>query len=616
MQSQESGATRPESHEDPQAAAGREPMTAQRVIRLHCELLAFFTDLQTAADAKQSLRQTKFEEALRLRMERLDSSREFSTKKLEEINDGWAQSTTKTTLLDLLDSLNTQRTLCSEMLDHKMELIGELQKNWVDGDERHSIDLRKQKEALDLMIERMDKVRHMTMANKELAHIQNPHDIFLTQSLREWEGFQTELRARREEWLTQRNLAMEEYENAMPLLELAQEQCNTAKRSIDMKLMELEREQEEIKGKRNTLDARKLSCDEKPEVIYLLRKRVNTLKVQLSDIMKMIQMEVESFQRREQHLLDDIRHSMAQHKRIQKKIKHFALFDAQTFVKMSSMLEAEVKLLAESALATDSHLCSHLGLTWERPTAVIERRYPIQPQDRFEMVAQVYAESVAEVDAETMKALLGLLSDELGFLMENSEHLGFLRNERRTAEKLLGLLNAFDFYDDDLNRLAAFLLKYEEQHRERAEQKDGDPDDGDPEGSDLDSCDPASGDPDGDAPVQLIHPNNVLPAFLSFVSYRVHCMKNSALRHDLDWDDDADKAFWDSLANIIPEEKLRIWDAAEIALTKYLAVLEENSEIFRKNVTLEEENRELRRQLACETDGSAFLLKDFLEKDG
>ncbi|XP_019728936.1 dynein regulatory complex protein 1-like [Hippocampus comes] len=590
MQSQEGAATRPEANEAPQAAVAEQPMTAQRVIRLHRDLLSFFTDLQTAADAKQSLRRTKFEEALRLRVERLDDSKNFSLKKLEEIKEGWAQAATKSTLPDLLDSLRGQQALCSEMMGHKMDLIALLQKNWLDGDERHSIDLRKQTEALDLMVERMDKVRHMTMANKELAHIQSPHDIFLTQSLREWEGYQTELRARRKEWLTQRKLAMEEYENAMPKLELAQEECNTSKRSIDMKLMELEREQEEIKGKRNVLEARKLSCDEKPEVIYLLRKRVNTLKVQLSDIMKMIQMEEESFQRREQYLLDDIRHSMAQHKRIQKKMKHFALSDAQTFVEMSRMLVAEVKLLAESALAADSHLCAHLGLTWERPAAAMERCYPIQPQDKFEMAAQVYAESVAEVDAETMTALLGLLGDELGFLMENSEHLSFLYNERRTAEKLLGLLNAFDFYDDDLNRLAAFLLKYEEQHRERAGQSDGDA-------------------------AQLIHPNNVLPAFLSFVSYRVHCMKSSALRHYLDWDADADKAFWETLANIIPAAKLRVWDAAEIALTQYLAVLEENSEIFQKNLTLEEENRELRRQLSCENDGSAFLLKGFLEKD-
>ncbi|XP_077388437.1 dynein regulatory complex protein 1-like [Festucalex cinctus] len=591
MQSQESTASKPESHEDPQAVKAEEPMTAQRVIRLHRELLSFFTDLETAADAKQSLRQTKLEDALRLRTERLDNSKEFSKKKLEEIKEGWAQADTKATLPDLLDALNAQQTLCSEMMNHKMDLIARLQKNWMDGDERHSIDLRKQTEALDLMIERMNKVRRMTMANKELAHIQSPHDVFLTQSLREWEGYQAELRARRDEWLTQRKLAMEEYEKAMPKLELAQEECNTSKRSIDVKLMELEREQEEIKGKRNVLEARKLSCDEKPEVIYLLRKRVNTLKVQLSDIMKMLQMEEENFHRREQHLLDDIRHSMAQHKRIQKKMKHFALSDTQTFVEMSRILVGEVKQLAESALAADSHLCAHLGLTWERPVAAMERCYPIQPRDRYEMAAQVYAESAAEVDAETMVALLGLLCDELGFLMENSEHLGFLHDERRTAEKLLGLLNAFDFYDDEINRLAAFLLKYEEQHRARADEE------------------PAR------ETAELIHPNNILPAFLSFVSYRVHCMKSSELRHYLEWDSDADKAFWESMANIIPEEKLRVWDAVEIALTQYLAVLEENSEIFQTNRTLEEENRKLRRQLTSDNDGSAFLLKDFLQKE-
>ncbi|XP_077597223.1 dynein regulatory complex protein 1-like [Stigmatopora nigra] len=589
MQSQESGASRPDTQEGPKAAVSEEPMTAQRVIRLHFELLSFLNDLQTGADAKQSLRRTKYEEALRLRTERLDNSREFSKKKLEEIKEGWAQAATKTTLPDLLGALDRQQALCSEIMGHKMDLIAELQKKWLDNDERHSIDLRKQSEALDLMIERMDKVREKTMANKDLAHIQSPHDIFLKQSLREWDGYQTELKARRKEWLTQRKLAMEEYEKAMPILELTQEECNTSKRNIDMKLMELEREQEEIKGKRNVLEARKLSCDEKPEVIYLLRKRVNTLKVQLSDIMKNIQMEEESFNRREQHLLEDIRHSIEQHKRIQKKIKHFALTDAQTFVDMSRMLVAEVKLLAESALAADSHLCAHLGLKWERPVTTMEQSYPIQPQDKFEMAAQVYSESVAEVDSKTMAALLALLSEELGFLMENSEHLSFLYNEQHTAEKLLGLLNAFDFYDDDLNRLAAFLLKYEEQHR---------PDD-----------EPACGSE------HVIHPNNILPAFLSFVSYRVHCIKSSSLRHFLDWDSDADKAFWESMVNVVPEEKLRIWDAAEIALTQYLTVLEENSKTFQKNLILEEENKELRRQLMNENDGSAFLFKEFMDKD-
>nr|XP_057943493.1 dynein regulatory complex protein 1-like [Doryrhamphus excisus] len=590
MQNQEGAA----AHEEPKADNAEEGMTAKKVIHLHRDLLAFFTDLQTAADAKQSLRRTKFDEAIRLRLERLDYSKVFSKEKLEEIQQGWREAEKNVTLPDLLRDLNRQQTLCSELMEYKMKLIADLQKEWEEGSERHSIDLRKQTEALDIMIDRMDQVRRMTMANKELARIKSPHDVFLTQSLSEWEGYQRDLRAKAQEWLTQRKATMEEYEKAMPKLELAQEQSSTAKRAIDMKLMELEREQEEIKGKRAVLEARKLSCDEIPEVIYLLRKRVNTLKVQLSDIMKMIATEEETFQRREQYLLEDIRSSMAQHKRIQKKIKHFALSDAQTFVEMSQMLVSEVKLLAESALAADSHICMHLGLTWERPDAVMECSYPIQPQDQFEMAAQVYAESVSEVDAKTMMALLELLCNELSFIIDSSEHLSFLESDQRTAERMLALLNAFDFYDNDLNRLASFLLKYEEQHKERADKDDGSA---------------------AIVTSELVLPNNVLPAFLSFVSYRVHCMKNSVHRHHLHWDSDADKAFWESMVSVIPEEKLRLWDAAEIALTQYLAVLEQNSNIFQKNLTLEEDNRELRRQLSSHSEAGGFLLRDFLEKD-
>ncbi|XP_061817617.2 dynein regulatory complex protein 1-like [Nerophis lumbriciformis] len=590
MQNQE-GAT---AHEEPQADAAEEAMTAKRVIYLHRDLLAFLTDLQTAADAKQSLRRTKSEEVIRLRLERIENSRVFSKEKLEEIKEGWRQTEKKTNLPDLLEALNRQETFCSELMEYKMKLIADLQREWEDGSERHSIDLRKQTEALDVMIDRMNQVRRMTMDNKELGQIESPHDVFLTQSLSEWDSYQKDLRAKAQEWLKERKAAMDEYENAMPKLELAQNECTTAKRAIDMKLTELEREQEEIKGKRAVLDARKLSCDEKPEVIYLLRKRVNTLKVQLSDIMKMISTEEDTFQRREQHLLEDIRSSMAQHKRIQKKIKHFALSDAQTFVEMSQMLVSEVKLLAESALAADSHLCTHLGLTWKRPEAVMERCYPIQPQDEFEMAAQVYAESLAEVDAKTMTALLELLCNELSFLIDTSDNLSLLETDHRTAEKMLALLNAFDFYADDLNRLVSFLLKYEEQHKERADQADGIA---------------------ASVTSELIQPNNVLPAFLSFVSYRVHCIRSSALRHHLDWDADADKAFWEDMVRVIPEEKLRLWDAAEIALTQYLEVLEKNSKILQKNLNLEEENRALRKQLSCENDTSIFLLKDFLKRE-
>uniref|UniRef100_A0A3P8TAZ6 Dynein regulatory complex protein 1 n=1 Tax=Amphiprion percula TaxID=161767 RepID=A0A3P8TAZ6_AMPPE len=57
------------------------------------------------------------------------------------------------------------------------------------------------------------------------------------------------------------------------------------------------------------------------------------------------------------------------------------------------------------------------------------------------------------------------------------------------------------------------------------------------------------------------------------------------------------KAYWDSMANIISEDKLKMWDAAERKFRQYHAVLTDISELRSQNERLQQQNTELNRVL-------------------
>ncbi|KAF3849937.1 hypothetical protein F7725_019656, partial [Dissostichus mawsoni] len=570
-----SGVSTQEDEEDPDM----KHILPQRVINLNRDLTTLVTNIQTAADAKESLRRAELEEARRLRLERLEKDLKSSQEIFEEITIGWSLSTQRAIPQELHEALNNQQQLCDALIEDKKKLINDLQQELKVGDDRYVKDLRKQTEELDLMMERMeDQIKTLIKAYRE-------------------ELTQIELKR-----LTQRTVKVEEYENIIHNLMIE----TWRKHSIiqtkqHASFQVLERESKQLRIAKFTKTHTRHEIAESKFSLTNIKTRLSRMKKQMANLSDKYKSQRDEFTKKSRYLSEDYKRKIKQYERIQKQLKHFAVADGRKFEEMWLMIDAEVKQLVERALDIDSQICKqHLGVAWERPVmGFMELCGPIQPQGvpqdsqdsqrmmdpsgRKEIEAEgsaVQSESGAEEEEEklpmeTLKGVMELLCDKAGFLMEDKllKLLIPLGKEEQTVVKLGSLLSYIGIEEEDIPKLAAFLLKYRHQQREQTE----------------DVCD-GSGESNNKAEEEETEPTTHLTSDLDpESSARQHHSVYEAVR-----DSSEDEAYWQSMGSVICEDQLKLWDTAENKLRQYQAVLAEISALVPETESLQQQNRELR----------------------
>ncbi|XP_041815317.1 dynein regulatory complex protein 1 [Chelmon rostratus] len=624
---------------------------SQRIINLKRDLLTLVTNVQTAADAKESMRRTEVEKARSLRLERLENDLKSSQEKFEEITRGWSIAKQKVIPQELQEALNHQQQLCAALIGDKKKLINDLQQELKVGDDHYVKDLRRQAEELDLMMERMeDQIKTLTKAyREELAQMERVYhqenEVLLKRDMAEWEQCMKELLDKELEWLMQREKKVEEYEATIHNATLETiEKYSIVQMEQKEKLQVQERQTQQLKGTlvfaklklMRTLDEKQLHsfnlAQMKSRIIRCLQKEMKNLTAKCASQEK-------EFTKRSRYLSEYYKRNIQQYEHMLTKIKHFAATDVRKFEDMWLTLEAEVKQLVERALVSDLLICKqHLGLAWDRPPMpFMELSGPIQPKsqavsqlfqtgqavrcsprmmdasvgprletDTENMDAEMYkkgtavqSESGAEVEdgklsTETLKKVMELLCNEAGFLMGDKllNLLAPLEKEDQTVVKLASLLCSFGIEEEDLPKLAHFLLKY--KHQETGQTEDvcfESAESGDKaEEVETNSEPPLTS--------EMIDPNHVVPALKSFLKQLTRSRESSARRRPSLWhvaarDSSEDEAYWESMGNIISEDKLDLWDAAENALKQYHEVLTEISELIPETQSLEQQNREL-----------------------
>ncbi|XP_075940146.1 dynein regulatory complex protein 1 [Anarhichas minor] len=587
-------------------------ITPQRMINMQRDLTTLVTNIQVAADAKESMRRTELEEARRIRLERLENEVKSSQEIFQEITRGWSIAKQKVIPQDLQEALNNQQQLCAAIIEDNKKLIKDLQQEMKVGDDRFVKDLRKQEEELDLMIEMMkNQIKTLTKAyREELAQISRVYqlesEVLLTKDKTEWE---------------------------QRIMELCDEELG---RSMEWKKKV---EEYDAKVQNHTLE----TIDNNG---YFQQKRNMRLDIEIRNLRTKSSSENKQFTKKSQRLPEEYKHKIQQYEQIQKNIKHFADADARQFEEMWLMIDAEVKQLVERVLVIDSLICKeHLGLAWERtPLEFMELSGPIQPQKQARMPARqavsqlfhagqnlqcsqrmmdlsvgprpetdtesmdeemykegktVQSESGAEVEEgkqslETLKKVMELLCDEAGFLMEDKllNLLAPLEKEEQTVVKLGSLLCSFGMEEEDVPKLAEFLLKYKHQQRDETEDVCVESGESSNKEEDLETKAMTH------LTSELINPNHILPALKSFLEQHMRSRESSASQshsfHVEAWDTSENEAYWENMGNIISEDKVKLWDATENTLQQYLAVLTEISELVPETQSLEQENTELR----------------------
>ncbi|XP_030577058.1 dynein regulatory complex protein 1 isoform X2 [Archocentrus centrarchus] len=569
-----------------------------------------------------------------LRQKQLENFAKASQEKFEEITRGWTIVSENVHFSELQRARDSQKQLCAALVEDKRKFIrAQQQESRVKNDQVLKM-LQRRDTEINLMLERMEEqFKNLTKAyREELAQIQRvcEQENLLIKDKAELSKHMKEHFDRELERVMERRKEVEESEKAIHNLMLE----TTNKISI-MQIEENVKSQVEHKKQQQMKSAAlilrlkqirdldkemqiKATLDEEKCRILSVSKKAEKLKSKFAELKA-------TFKKRSHFLSKVYTHYSQQHERIQKEVKHAVVADIRRFEEMWVTLEEEVTQLAEKALAIDFLICKqHLGLAWECPSATfMESPGPISSQKHATSpTRQLFQASDAsqcsqgmmdssvgpdletdsedgagveqgKLSSETLMKVMELLCDETGFLVESKllNLLPTLEKREQFVVKLYSLFSALGLEEKDVPKLAEFLLNYEHQQRAQTEGVFA-------ECSEMAEAVETSA--TADTASELIHPNHVLPALKSFLEqYRKEssAYQHSSLGSPEASDTSVNDAYWNSLGNIISEDRLKLWDVVKRKLNQYEKVLMEISESDPETEPLRQENTELRMEL-------------------
>ncbi|XP_050804733.1 dynein regulatory complex protein 1 [Gopherus flavomarginatus] len=497
----------------------------------------------------------------------------------------------------------------------------------------------------------------MKTYRRELMQIEKAFELerreLLSSNKKKWEQAMQAHNAQELENLITRMQKVEEYEKQLNQLRVQDaEEYNTIKIQLENDVQILEQQLQQMKAIYQ-LNQEKLEYnfqvlkkrDEENTIIKSQQKRkLNRLHDVLNALRMKLDKQIKQFQEENQTLTADYKRIVEQYKDLQRTMRHFAVVDAQKFLEVWLMNEEEAKGLMWKALKADRIIhTQQLGLPWVEPdywfldnVGPIVHRMAIrsasklarevmaltessQQEEEEDAVEEGRKEAAAEageevkpprhISVKSVKHILELLCDESGFLIE-SKLLGLLQPLERHERSLMRLDAIFAALgidnEDDVYTLVDFFLKFKAQQVISSQGKQWAEDQG-PEELAVDAADSDEGSTalkeEGTAHQSsaaslsslLFHPDDVLKALKAFVlDFQKLRDKRPQVKNVMEERDDSkDSEYWEALAHVIPEPKLKVWDALEAALEKYYSVLSQRSKLLTDLDGLQQQNTEL-----------------------
>ncbi|XP_074845160.1 dynein regulatory complex protein 1 isoform X2 [Carettochelys insculpta] len=541
----------------------------QRLAKLLRDGTQLVTNIQVAADARETQRRAEEDEVKRQRLEKLESESRTNQEKFEEITVKWGSAREKSIPQDLWDVLNQQQQQCALLIEEKNKLIGELQQELKSKDEQYVKDLKKQSDDINLLLERMEEqIRNlMKTYRRELMQIEKAFERerqeLLNSNKKKWEQAMQAHNTQELQNLVMRMEKVEEYEKQLNQLRVQDaEEYAAIKIQLENDVQILEQQLQQMKAVYQ-LNQEKLEYnfqvlkkrDEENTIIKSQQKRkLNRLHDVLNNLRMKLAKQIKQFQEENQTLTADYKRIGEQYKDLQRTLRHFAVVDAQKFLEIWLMNEEEAKGLMWKALDADQVIhTQQLGLPWTEPDYwFLDNVGPIvlqkttksasklaqevmaltessQPEGEEEEGAEEGRNEVAEagekvkrpqhVSVKTIKHILELLCDESGFLIE-SKLLGLLQPLERHERVLMKLDAIFAALgidkEKDVYALVDFFLKLKTQQvvsgqTEAAAEEEGAAVVDDKEAGKAPQSSAAS------LSTLLFHPDDVLKALRAFV---------------------------------------------------------------------------------------------------
>ncbi|OXB60660.1 hypothetical protein ASZ78_001449 [Callipepla squamata] len=498
------------------------PPSSQKLAKLLFEGMRMVTDIQVAADLRETQRRAEQAKLKLQRVERLENEARSSASKFEEITSKWALAKEMTVPQELWQLLNQQQQQCTQLLEAKNKLIGELQQELKNKDEQYVQTIKRQSDDINLLLERMEEQIRMMLKTyrHEVRQIEKAFELerreLLDSNRKKWEEAIQALNTKELEYLHARVRKVEEFEKQLNQLRVQdEEEYNSMKIHLENDVQNLERQLQHMKAV-YLVDQQKLEYNlqvlkkqnEENTIIGAEQKRkLNWLRSLLNNLRTKLVEQEKQFREENESLAADCERIMRQCKEVKRRMRHSAASDAEKFMKVWLMNEEEAKGLMRKALDADRIIhTQQLGLPWEEPhywflnnvgplrnykakrmaTKLATEVLTGGTHSLSALVTPVALESSCEgqeekekekeevgsrdtvtpllnISKKTAKRILELVSDESGFLIER-KLLGPLRALGKRECTLLRLDSIFSALEidseDDLYQLVDFFLKY------------------------------------------------------------------------------------------------------------------------------------------------------------
>ncbi|NXJ42496.1 DRC1 protein, partial [Ciconia maguari] len=477
----------------------------QRLAKLLFDGTQMVTNIQVAADLRETQRRAEEAELKLQRVEKLENEAKSSTSKFEEITSKWALAKEMTIPQELWQLLNQQQQQCALLLEEKNKLIGDLQQELKNKDEQYVQAIKKQSDDIHLLLERMEEQIRITLKTyrHKLLQIEKAFELerreLLDNNRKKWEKAIQAHNTQELEYLHARMRKVEEFEKQLNQLRVEdEEEYNSMKIQLENDVQNLERQLQQMKAIYQ-LNQEKLEYnlqvlkkqDEENTIIRSQQKRkLNRLYSLLNNLRTKLAKQEKQFGEENQSLAADCERITGQCEEVQRRMRHFAVSDAEKFTEVWLMNEEEAKGLMRKALDADRIIhTQQLGLPWEEPRYwFLNNVGPLGHYKAKRMATKLAAEvlrvgsgeggkentvkvedrvtPLQNISKKTAKRILELVSEESGFLIESKllRPLHVLGRHERTLMKLDSIFAALEIdSEDDLYQLVDFFLKYKAQ---------------------------------------------------------------------------------------------------------------------------------------------------------
>ncbi|XP_075301374.1 dynein regulatory complex protein 1-like [Opisthocomus hoazin] len=497
--------------------------SSQRLAKLLFEGTQLVTNIQMAADLRETQRRAEEAKLKLQRVEKLENEAKSSARKFEEITSKWALAKETTMPQELWQLLKQQQQQCALLLEEKNKVIGDLQQELKNKDEEYVQAIKKQSDDIHLLLERMEAQTRLMLKSyrRKLLRIEKAFELerreLLDNNRKEWEEAIQAHKAQEMTYLHARMRKVEESEKELSRLRVQDEQeYSSMKAQLESDVENLERQLHHMKAV-YLLNQEKLEYnlqvlekqEEENTVVRSKQKRELTrLLSLLSKLRTKLENQEKRFRKETQSLAADCERITRQCQELQRRMRHFAASDAEKFTGIWLMNEAEAKGLMRKALDADRIIhTQQLGLPWEEPRYwFLDNVGPLGHHAGARTVTKLAAEFLTASSSEgqeeegreeekeevgsgeggkanpakaedrvtplrniskkTAKRILELVSEESGFLVESKllRPLHALGRHESTLVKLDAIFAALKIDSkEDLYQLVDFFLKYEAQ---------------------------------------------------------------------------------------------------------------------------------------------------------